>query len=159
MPDPIALLQLAAAGLSLNLVAEFIIAAAWTRRKVREDTLAAVAAAKADLLADLTKLLTPPAVGALRGDMDPADLNDRKAAKAAKRTRTEVAILAELGSRFGPVKSRMVWEWLSEETRARVIAAGDRYNFVLEPLLAKLPPTLHVDNDATKEPPVAMQTY
>lgn len=142
------------AGLSLNMLAEFTVAAAYTRRKVRADTAAQVEAGKAALLAELKPLLAP---GAMRGGHDPVAMAERKAQVAEERRQqaiaTQVEVKTFIAERFGPERVAQVEALLGEETMTGIYAAGERWKPLLNPLLRRIPPRAQTDPHAETAAP------
>lgn len=133
------------AGLVIESCVSVAVARFYTRPMVRKDVQAERVGLEAAILAKLE-----PAV--MRGGASPTDLADARWQREAERARVEVSILAALGQRLGPLKSKMAWAWLPENIKKAAIRAGESgWLDVLEPLLDKLPANLSPDNDATKE--------
>lgn len=91
--------------------------------------------------------------GAMRGDLDPRDMADRRwilaEEKKIRLAATEAKILAAVTPRLG-TKAVTWWNLLPETTRAGALAAGEQWMNVLGPFLSLMPPAA-ADNDATRE--------
>lgn len=110
---------------------ELVIAATYTRRKVR-----------ADVKADVTQLLHGElfpkleGLGQMRGGVDPTQLANRRWQLEEDRARVKALILAELTRRMGnPLTAAASFKLIPRDLMDAAARAGERWMDVLEPIL------------------------
>lgn len=169
--------------LALAACVEVPVALYVTRPKVAADTKRLVAEAEARLneavkaavadavkpmeatLADLaTKAAEAPAVGKMRGDVDPLELIDAKMAKAEARAvaqaENEAAAVAQVAEKLGPEGAGLFWDWLGKvapDVKATAIKYRAGYK-ALAPFLARFKSTQPNGVDAAKAERYPLQT-